>query len=236
MPTARRSAVLLLVAVVVVLGACRREPAPAPLAAEPVGVFVDPAAVELRAGETMQLVAQVNDAQGRAVGGASLDFESRSPAIAHVTPNGLVAATGPVGTTAVHVASGSRETLVSVAVRAGAPRTLAFAEVPLAEATPDAELAVAVRVVDAFGNPATGTRIELAVTGGGGTVAPAAGASDGDGVVRATWRLGTEAGEHVLEARADRLASAIVRTTVPVSVSQAEPPPPAPAPEPPASR
>jgi hypothetical protein len=236
MPTGRRSAVLLLVAAAVALGACRGEPPPAPLAAEPVGVFVDPAAVELRAGETVQLLAQVNDAQGRAIGGASLDFESRSPAIAHVTPNGLVAATGPVGTTAVHVASGSRETLVPITVRAGAPRTLAFAEAPLAESAPEAEVAVAVRVVDAFGNPAAGTRIELAVTGGGGAIEPAAGASDGDGVVRATWRLGTDAGEHVLEARADRLASTIVRTTVPVPVSQEEPPPPAPAPEPPASR
>lgn len=236
MSNARRSAILLPITAAVALGACQRELAPAPSPADPAGVFVSPAAIELRAGETVQLVAQVNDDQGRAIGGASLDFGSESAAIADVTQNGLVAASGPVGTTAVHVASGGRETVVPVIVRAGAPRTLAFAAAPPAESAPEAELAVAVRVVDAFGNPVAGTPIELVVTSGGGTVEPAEGASDGDGVLRVTWRLAAGSGEHVLEARAERLASAIVRTTVPVPVAQEEPSPEAQAHEARASR
>jgi hypothetical protein len=189
-------------------------------------VFVSPAAVELRAGEAVQLVAQANDDQGRAIGGASLDFESESPAIADVTRDGLLAATGPAGTTTVRVASGIRETFVPVTVRAGPPRSLAFVDAPPPESAAAAELPVALRVIDAFGNPVAGLRIVLVVTGGDGTVEPAGGTTDAAGGLQTTWRVGTTAGEQALEARAERVAAATVRTTVlpPPEETPAEPP------------
>jgi hypothetical protein len=223
---ARRHVLLPVLACLAPLGACQREPPPPTTTVEPVAVFVSPVAVELRAGEAVQLVAQASDDRGRAIGGASIDFESEAPALADVTLHGLVAATGSVGTTTVRVASGTREMLVPVTVRAGPPRALAFIDAPPSESAASADLPLTLRVADAFGNPVPRLRLALAATAGGGTVDPADGTTDGDGILRATWRLGPAAGEHLLEARLERVATATVRTTV------VPPPAEAPAPEP----
>jgi hypothetical protein len=57
-----------------------------------------------------------------------------------------------------------------------------------------------VLVVDRFGNPVAGTPVEWTVTAGGGEVS-GAGATDGEGMARATWTLGQGIGVQKLTSR-----------------------------------
>ncbi|MEA3245733.1 MAG: hypothetical protein U9Q74_06220 [Gemmatimonadota bacterium] len=53
---------------------------------------------------------------------------------------------------------------------------------------------IVVRVVDAGGQPVTGATVTFAVRAGGGSVNPAANVSDNNGLVSATWTMGTSLG------------------------------------------
>lgn len=53
---------------------------------------------------------------------------------------------------------------------------------------------IVVRVVDAGGQPVTGATVTFAVRAGGGSVNPAANVSDNNGLVTATWTMGTTLG------------------------------------------
>ncbi|HXY68814.1 MAG TPA: Ig-like domain-containing protein, partial [Gemmatimonadales bacterium] len=70
-------------------------------------------------------------------------------------------------------------------------------------------------VRDAVGNPVSGTSVTFAVTGGGGTVAPAgAVTTDASGVAQVTsWTLGTALGTNTLTATAPGLAGSPVTFT-----------------------
>lgn len=95
-------------------GACReRSPA---IVSSGVAVRAWPAQVTLTAGDEQQLAAEVDDAAGRAVGGAPLTFRSRNPQVASVSARGLVYAVGPRGATEVVVESGGLRCLVPVRV------------------------------------------------------------------------------------------------------------------------
>lgn len=57
------------------------------------------------------------------------------------------------------------------------------------------EVQLSVRVVNSAGDPLEGVAVDWAVVAGGGSVAPAAPATDSAGVARCAWTLGTAAGE-----------------------------------------
>jgi hypothetical protein len=59
---------------------------------------------------------------------------------------------------------------------------------------------VRVRVTDSRGRPVSGVSVAFAVQGGGGAAAPGTSLTDGDGVARTRWTLGTSAGANVLAA------------------------------------
>jgi hypothetical protein len=61
--------------------------------------------------------------------------------------------------------------------------------------------AVAVRVVDRHGRPVAGHPVGFVVLSGGGSVVAEAASTDADGRVTARWKLGTVAGQQVVEAR-----------------------------------
>ncbi len=60
------------------------------------------------------------------------------------------------------------------------------------------------RVLDEEGEPLLGTVVRFEVAGGVGEVYPPTAVSDGDGVARAIWTLGPEAGEQVVTAAVER--------------------------------
>ncbi|MCU0760103.1 MAG: hypothetical protein MUF07_13030 [Steroidobacteraceae bacterium] len=193
------------------LGGC--DPgAPPPVAQREVAaVSVLPAALELRAGETAQLAAQANDAAGQPVGGAEIEFASGTRAVADVTRDGLVTATGPVGSAQLRVASGRAESVVPVTVVAGRPQALNL-RLPLpATAAAGAVVDVPVQVLDAFGNAVAGVQVQFAVQSGKGRVALPVVSADAAGTARVQWTLG--AGEQVLEARVAGLAPLLLRTS-----------------------
>lgn len=135
---------------------CSRTSAPAaneqPEAYE---VLVEPQQLQLEAGSTGALQAQVNDTRGQPIGGAPVRFTSANPEMLRVTDQGVVSAVGRVGRGIIVATSGRRERRVPVLVSAAAPQRLdtvsggaqtTIAGVAFADP-------VVVRVSDAFGNP-----------------------------------------------------------------------------------
>lgn len=191
------------------LGCAPPQPPPEP-PREAAAVAVIPAALELRAGETAQLAAQVNDDAGQPIGGAEIVFTSDAGAIAGVTRDGLVTATGPVGSTQLRVASGRAEFRVPVAVIAGRPYSLEAEQGPPGDpVVAGATVPLVLRVQDAFGNVVPEVEVRFAAIAGGGAVSVPAATTDPSGTVRVEWKLG--AGEQVMEARAGELAPLSLR-------------------------
>lgn len=183
------------------------EPPPEP--PREAAVSVVPVALELRAGETAQLAAQVNDDAGQPIGGAEIVFTSDAVALADVTRDGLVTATGPVGSTQLRVASGRAEVRVPVTVVAGRAHSIAVQQGPPGESVAEGTTAVLVlRVQDAFGNAVPGVELQFVALAGDGAVSVPAATTDARGTVHVDWKLG--AGEQVLEARAADLAPLVL--------------------------
>lgn len=72
---------------------------------------------------------------------------------------------------------------------------------------------VAVRAVDASGNPRANVAVTFAVTDGDGFVSPTVVRTDAEGVARASWRLGTTAGVNVLTATVNGVPPAVITAT-----------------------
>ncbi len=157
-----------------------------------------------------------------------------APATTTTGTDGLAAAQWTLGQAAgtqmaqatVSGAAGSPVQFTATAAPGGAA-TLAgvsgdgqTAEVGQALANP-----VVVMVTDQFGNPVSGTAVQWAVTGGGGTVSPASGTSDAQGRVSATWTLGMTVGPNAAQASAAGLAGSPVGFLA--SAVATPPPPPA---------
>lgn len=70
---------------------------------------------------------------------------------------------------------------------------------------------VVVRVLNARGQGVAGVPVQFAVSGGGGSITPAAAQSDADGYARALWVLGPAAGPQTASAAAPGYASAGLR-------------------------
>ncbi|MCB1623112.1 MAG: hypothetical protein KDI32_00895 [Pseudomonadales bacterium] len=118
-------------------------------------VLVFPAEVELVAGTSRQLSAQLNDANGEPVGGAKLAFATEQTELLDLSIRGRVRSRGPVGTGTVVVESGTATARVPVVVVPGKPARLRRlgAEAAAAAQPPLAAGALAVVVTDNFGNP-----------------------------------------------------------------------------------
>ena len=86
----------------------------------------------------------------------------------------------------------------------------------VAQRTPES---LAVLVTDRFDNPVPEVEVTFSVTAGGGSVEPAVARTGLDGIARATWTLGTEAGQQTLTVTAPGLDPVVFS-------AQAEPGPP----------
>ena len=79
--------------------------------------------------------------------------------------------------------------------------------------------ALTVGVTDAYGNPVgVGTSLAFAVTGGGGSVSPATGATDANGQVSAAWTMGARVGANSLSVTATGLTAATATATASVPI------------------
>ena len=72
----------------------------------PAAVVVTPNAPRIPMGETRQLTATVVDADGRAISGEPVTFESSQPSVLTVSETGLLTSVGPVGTSLITAATG----------------------------------------------------------------------------------------------------------------------------------
>lgn len=205
-----RSAALRLLALAAGLAACRGDAGRLADAGGPADVIVRPPVVHLRAGEGAQLAAQVNDATGRAIGGAEITFSTATPRMIRVSPVGAVSSLGPVGEGSVTVASGSTHREVAVVVSAGVASTarVMTGNGQAGEAGSTLPEPVVVSVSDAFGNLVPRAEVRFTASAEGAPEPPVA-TTDAAGMARTVWTLGATAGPQTLTATvAD--ASAIV--------------------------
>lgn len=176
-----------------------------------VELLVRPTAVSLRAGETVQLEAQVNDARGAPVGGAPLDFGVAAASIVRVSSAGLVSAVGVAGRDSIVVRSDSLRRYVPIVVSAGRPTLVDVVsganQSGLAGETLTEPLVVTIR--DAYGNAVAHSTVRFKAESGGEAV-PSTGTTDAAGTARALWTLGPLAGEQYLVVQADSMGAATV--------------------------
>jgi len=157
-----------------------------------------PDVLTLRSGSREQLVVQVNDASGRPIGGAPIEFRSESPRLLGVNETGVVTSLGPVGSGRVRVASGAVAANVSATIVPSSPFRIEKLSGDLQRSRVNSPLPepLSVRITDANGNPVPDTR--LVVEPSQGEVAPAEVISRADGVVEVRWTLGPKAGGQTL--------------------------------------
>ncbi len=115
----------------VLLAGCGQSTPVPQLAMSPHAVVAFPNTVQLAAGSSAQLQAQVNALNEQPIGCASIVFRSKHPDLIGVSQDGVVSALGPGGVAVVQIASGVRVVEVPVRIVAG---TGAVLEVTLAPA------------------------------------------------------------------------------------------------------
>jgi hypothetical protein len=188
---------LLLVALV----GCRERPPPDGSGVLPAAVVVEPRSLALRPAEAAQLAAQVNDAVGQPIGGATILFETSDPGVVRVTPTGFASSTGAAGNAQIVVSSGARRAVVPVLVTPGDVTGIQKVSGDGQRGAVGAALegAISVKAVDAYGNAVSGVGVHFS-TPDGGSVRPANAATDGAGLVSAIWTLGPAPGAQRLSA------------------------------------
>jgi adhesin/invasin len=223
------------VLVLVLVGCQARSPSTA-ASVLPAAVLVEPGALSLRAGESAQLSAQVNDALGQPIGGAPIAFETSDPGLLRVTPTGLASSTGSAGSARIVVTSGAKKAVVPVTITPGDVSRLQKlggdgqrGAVALALEAP-----VSVKGVDAYGNAISGVRVVFS-TPDGGAASPVSTATDVNGAASTTWTLGASPGVQRLSAALEGAPSSSERFTAtahagaPARLSEVAPPGPPPA-------
>lgn len=174
---------------------------------------VRPPVLALHAGETVQIAVQVNDASGRPVGGAPINFAADSNGIVRVSHLGVLSAVGPAGQDSIRISSGTLTRSIPVTVRAGPPNVIEIASTALREGLAGTSLSapIVVTVRDAYGNTVSRAPVHF-TTETGGEASPATVISDAAGIARTMWTLGALAGSQTLLVRADS-AQTVVEAT-----------------------
>lgn len=172
-------------------------------------LLVRPSAVTLRAGETLQLLAQVNDARGTPVGGAPLVFAAGSTSIVRISGAGLISAVGVAGRDSIEVASDTLRRVIPVTVSAGLPTVVDIVagahQSGLAGGTLTEPIVVTLR--DAYGNTVAHSAVRFTAESGGESSPPTT-TTDAAGTARVLWTLGPLAGTQYLIVKADSTGAA----------------------------
>jgi hypothetical protein len=187
-------------------------------------VIVRPATIRLRAGEAAQLLAQVNDSNGRPIGGAELTFSTVSPRMLRVSPAGAISAVGPVGDGLITVSSGSTHREVPVVITAGiaSAARLTTGGAQQGEAGTTLPEPIVVSVTDAFGNAVSRADVRFQASGSG-TADPDTATTDAAGIARAVWTLGENAGPQTLQASVGEASTLVEALAVAGRMASIEP-------------
>jgi adhesin/invasin len=165
----------------------------------PAAIVLSPATASVEAGKTVTISATVNNASGSPVTGATVSFASSNTNVAAVTSAGVV--TGALAGTATITASvGSVTGTASITVKAGAASAAAkSADLPAAPVVGSSNT-ISVKVTDAGGNLVSGATVAFAATAGGGSITPASGTTDANGIATASFKMGAVAGTNTATA------------------------------------
>ena len=124
----------------------------------PATIVLDPGSATLTAiGETVELSATVKDAQGQTVPGASVTWQSNTPAVAEVSASGLVTAIGSGSATITGMSGGKSATAVITVSQASATLAITPSTATLNAIGQTAQLTATVR--DANNNPIPGATV-----------------------------------------------------------------------------
>jgi hypothetical protein len=104
---------------------------PVTIAQIPGSMVVDPTSLTLPSGQSQAVTVTILDLLGQPIPGAAVTFTSNDPAIATVSPAGLVTSVGPDGETTITIASTGLSTQVTVHTGNG-PAGTVLATLPLA--------------------------------------------------------------------------------------------------------
>jgi hypothetical protein len=157
-------------------------------------VVTPPSVTFTAIGQAEQLSATVEDEQGATLEGVPVSWNSSNAAVATVSQDGIVTATG-IGSAEITAIAGAANAAVSVTVTqtpvqvqkvSGGDQT-GVAGQPL-------PLPLMVEVRDALGNLVAGTVVTFEVTQGGGEVASPSVTTGADGRASTAYTLGTRAG------------------------------------------
>jgi hypothetical protein len=166
LPSARA---LLQVVLGTALAACSAAPPDsARTQSEPATLWVEPARLDLRAGDEGAVQVQVNDRYGQPIGGAAVRLYAQDPRVLQVDPQGTVRALGPATAETLLIAqSGRVERRVPVSIAPGplARLTKLDADPPSTAAGQALAAALRVRATDAWGNPLGGARLRTQLVG-----------------------------------------------------------------------
>src|SRR2546426_163107 len=159
-------------------------------------VHVNPSTLDFTSlGATQLVVAVVLDQRGDTMKHASMSWSSDNAGVASVSASGLVTALGNGSAHAV-ATSGTVSAQVAVSV-AQAPAQLikegGDGQTGAVRAALPSPLSL--KVVDAGNRPMTGLTVTFVVTLGDGSLANPSGPTDGSGVTRIEWTLGTTPGQ-----------------------------------------
>jgi len=185
---------------------------------------------------SQRLVVKLSDASGNPVVGGQVAWSvaagggSITPLLSTTDAEGMASARWTLGTglnvqTAVASAIGQTVSFSGTATAGPPTRLVKVGGDGLSARVRNAlSDSLAVVVVDTFGNPVAGVRVNWAATGGGGTVSPTGVDSNIQGIARTQWTLGPTAGPQSATAAAVGVATAAFVATatsgVPVSLQK----------------
>jgi hypothetical protein len=163
-------------------------------------------------GERAQAVAFVADARRQRILGLRAKWRSADPAVASIDSVGNVTGTA-VGHTIFTAAHDDMVTQLPVEVYpVPASLTLLGGDGQHAPAGRRVKNPIAVQVVSRSGRPIEGVPVRFVLDEVAGVADPQMGASDAQGIVRATWTLGAVPGRHSLTVSAEGIANHTIVT------------------------
>ena len=163
-------------------------------------------------GERGQTVGHVVDARGQEIPGLWARWHSANPAVAAIDSLGNVAGVAPGRTMFTASYEGLVAQMPAEVYPVPASLTLLGGDGQRAPAGRKVAQPVTVQVVSRSGRPVEGVPVRFALEEGAGVSDPPVDSSDGQGIARATWTLGSAAGRQTLSISAEGVSSPTVVT------------------------
>ncbi|MDT8340129.1 MAG: leishmanolysin-related zinc metalloendopeptidase [Longimicrobiales bacterium] len=186
--TARRTAPVPLLVLLLAAGACSDDPQPDEIRISPSSLSFD------AVGLTATLSARVFDDEGNEMTGRTVEWSTGAPGVATVTATGVVTSVG-AGNGSILATSGRASASLPVSVVPQVTELRATSETSLSgNAGEPLPQQVGIEALDRLGNPAEGVSVEAIVDAGGGSVSATLLTTDAAGRASVTWTLGPVAG------------------------------------------